>query len=346
MNIKLVDAERIIKICSAISYNFDEFEKICEFLFEKKSNKISSGDKNHVSRAISTAQQLNMIRLDDQDVKKSKYEFLDFDKFNPQIWNDLEKSTYFRLKLQEFAPFLRYFDFVSKGFTHKSAASNVSSLFSISPEITGENNIFRRWGTFADVFSEEGLIKPDLSPKSIEKDSKFVSSLLKDLDTDLKCRTFIREWLGDDAYNFIDEDIRKDLVFAINNYKKNPDLTLAKLGNALEDHIKLIAKTRKIKLEDAKGKPLHTIGQMINVLRSNKILADHHTSTLKGLEVLVATDVLNGLNAYRKMTSHGKNVDSNQRWSLSSEIGFVAVLQTILVIKSTYYYTIKNKLSY
>ena len=88
------------------------------------------------------------------------------------------------------------------------------------------------------------------------------------------------------------------------------------------------------------------IGQIINLLRSKKILADHHASSLKGLEVFVSNDVLNGFNAFRKMKAHGKNIDAEQRWSLSPEIALVMTLQTILAIKRTYYYVIKNKLSY
>jgi hypothetical protein len=170
--------------------------------------------------------------------------------------------------------------------------------------------------------------------------------LLELLDDDIKCRTFLSKWLGNDAFNFIDEDIKRDLINAIKNYEKNPEQSIRYAGNALEDHLKLISKNRQIRLVNRNGRPLHTIGSIMKKLFDENVIADHHYSTLRGLEVFLSYNVLEGLNAFRKMTSHGKNLNVMKRWELGYEIALVIILQLILAIRSTYYYAVKNKLRY
>ncbi len=98
-------------------------------------------------------------------------------------------------------------------------------------------------------------------------------------------------------------------------------------------------------LED-RGKPISTIGVIIDKLRSEGRLANHHVNALKGLEVYTDASLFQGLNAYRDMPVHGIDPDADMRWSLSTEVAIVGTLQLLLSIRSTYHYLVNRKLSY
>jgi len=345
MKIRNVDPQRIISIVEAISFGFNSFEKVCEFVFDKQHSKISGGDKNHISRGISSTEQLGMLSSSVNDIKNATFELKNIQNSIPQTWKEEDKIVFFKNSIQAFQPFLRYYDFISKGFSHSSAASKTSSIFEISPPLSGENNVFKRWGVFSGIFDDSGEIKAELKESPIKQKTEFFIEA-QGLNDDLRCRKFILDWVGEDSFNFIDEDIKSDLIKALKCYDSDPDSSIKHSGNALEDHIKLIAKNRGVLLNSSNGKPLSTIGAMVQKLREVKVLADHHTNTLKGLEVFLSADVFHGLNAFRIMPSHGKNLEAKQRWSLSSEIALIVVLELILAIKSTYYYAIKKKLYY
>jgi hypothetical protein len=345
VKIRLVDAEKHIAVCEAVAHGFADFTGVCEFIFDKPSKKISAGDKTHVSRALSSARELGMLSFEGE-VKSASLRLANGDGADPRVWTLDEQKLFFRERLQAFQPFLRYFDFVTHGFSHASAAAKVSSLLKVDPPVTGENNVLRKWGEYSGVFGVTGNVLPAAATADVVRHSKFVESALQGLDDELKARTFLQEWLGEEVFKAIHEDIRGDLVYALTKYQTDPEGSINKLGNALEDQLKDLARRRGVKLEDSKGKPLHMIGQMIQLLRSSGVLADHHATSLRGLEVFVAANVLNGFNAFRKMKAHGKNLDAQQRWNLSPEIALVVALQTILTIRSTYFYVVKNKLNY
>lgn len=346
MNIRSVDPDKIIKAITAISFGFDSFDSLCEFIFDSKISNISGGNKNHCSRALSTAIQLNMIKLSNKTIKDSKYKLTIKTKYDPRIWEEKEHRLLFREHIQKFRPFLMYFDFISKGFNHSSAAAKTSSFFNLDPFITGENNILRTWGMYSEIFDKKGNIVEEVLKQSATKNSKYFAEAINNLNNDLTRRNFISKWLGEDAFAFIDEDIINDLTSGLKFYLHDPDKSIRDTGKSLEDFLKLIAKEKNILLVNSKNKPIKTIGTIIQKLREGKVLADHHTSVLQGLEIYLDSNLLQGLNAFRTMPSHGKNFEDNARWELSSELALLYVLQVILAIKSIYHYAIYKKLKY
>ena len=347
MKIRNVNPDRITKILTAISFGFNDFSKSCEFVFDTPYKKISPGDKNHFSRAIATAEQLGTIKVNGTSIKDGGFELVIDKKYNPRTWTVDEQRVFFREVIQSFDPFTKYYDFIAKGYSHSSSATKISSYYGIDPYLSGDNNILRKWGEYALIFdSHTGNVDNSLLKSPISNQTRFFMEVLEDLNNDLARRTFLLKWLGEETFNFIDKDIINDLISALKYYDTDPTKSIRNAGNALEDHLKLLASFRNIQLLNQKGKSLKTIGSIIQKLREEKVLANHHLSTLKGLEVFLSSEVFQGLNAFRTMPSHGKTIDDNQRWELSSEIALLVVLQIILAIKSTYFYVIKQKLLY
>jgi hypothetical protein len=158
MQIRNVPPERILNIVSAIGFGFDVFDKVCEFVFDAEYSKIPNGDKNHISRALATAEQLDIIELNGQSIKNSTYRLQNIGKFNPKKWTEEERIAFFRERIQAFEPFLMYYDFASHGFSHDSCALKTSSMLKIKPVLSGKNNVFFKWGVFSNIFDDEGKI--------------------------------------------------------------------------------------------------------------------------------------------------------------------------------------------
>jgi hypothetical protein len=165
------------------------------------------------------------------------------------------------------------------------------------------------------------------------------------MDTELASRSFVLSFLGQENFDFLTADIKSDLTKALTLVLIRPEDSVKNMGVALEDYLKLIASSRNINLEN-QGKPLKTIGSIIDKLRQAGVLANHHVNALRGLEVYSSADLFQGLNTYRAMPVHGTDLEADMRWSLSSEIALVSILQLLLSIRSTYHYIVKQKLRY
>lgn len=342
-------AERILQCVEAVAHGFDTYSLIVRFVFDKDPKKVSTGDKSHLSRALGTAVQLGLLVEIGGDGQERKFALGELHGLDARRMTDSDRQVLFRERLQRFPPFLKFFDLLTYGYACESAAAKVTGYFDISPELKGTNNILAQWGTYSGILreSEEG-IRPARPSTTLAPTHpvRMLEELVRQLDSELAARSHLAIHLGQDAFDFLDEPVRTDLVSSLLKLEPEPEEALRLAGLALEDHLKKLARERNIPLVNQKGKPLRTIGAIIQKLRQEKVLADHHQSTLRGIEVFLSADVLNGLNAYRIMPSHGKNLEADQRWSLGGEIAVVVVLQIILVIRSTYWYAVQHRLVY
>lgn len=340
--INSVSPERILDCVEAIEYGCSDLGKIGQFIYERPS--MSGGAKRVLSKALKVGEGLNLFKR-----QNDQYLPVNNEGFNPKSWDNEEKRLFFRARLQEFKPFLLFYDFVSVGYTSTSAAMKTTVLLDLEPRVQSLRNPLAIWGCFAKILEwKDGKLVPMNSSRMVISKRKlsFLENVSQSLSDGLQANSYLHKLVGDETYNFLEKSVKNDLVKALVLSYEEPGHALRDAGNALEDHLRTVAEKRGVSLKDSRDKPIQTLGGIIQELRKNKVLADHHSSSLLGLEVLVSSNVLSGLNAYRKIPSHGKNVEARMRWSLSEELATIAVLLTILAVKSTYYYAIKKSLRY
>lgn len=250
-----------------------------------------------------------------------------------------EKRMLFREKLQKYPPFLDFIGFLVDGISPLEAAKRVKIIFEIERNEKDILWTFSNFGRYAGIFvNKKG--KFELS-KSIEiaSPTKLIE-IMKNLDNELKVRLFLKNLLGD-SVNDLSEQELNDLVYALLNFEINPEESVRKAGIVLEDFLRTLGKKRNVDVKKAKG-----IEEIAGVLRKNRVLASKHVNVLRGLEVFLVCDVYSGFSAFRAMSSHGKDRVEEERWELSSELALTYVIQTILAIKSLWYYAIKKQLKF
>lgn len=341
-HIESVSPERMLDCVKAIEHGCSDFKKIGQFIYERPN--VSGGAKRTLSKALKIGTGLKLF--EEQD---GEYFPIVHEGFDPKSWNDEEKRLFFRTRIQKFKPFLVFYDFISLGHASESAAAKTNVLLDLEPRVEGRRNPLAQWGQFVGIFEwkDGNLLQTDNIHTAISKKKiSFLEDVSQSLSDKLLANSYLHKLIGDEVYDFLGESVQRDLVKALISSQREPGHALRDAGNALEDHLKKIAEKRGISLLDTHGKPIQALGAIIQDLRRKRVLADHHKSSLLGLEVFLSSNVLLGLNAFRKMPSHGKNFEANMRWSVSEEIAIIVVLQVILAIKSTYYYGIKKSLRY
>ena len=329
-----------------VSLGFATTKKVVAYLLETDYKNIHPRSIGVVGLAIEAAKDLGFLNVSSGSIYDADLSLTEPLPSTP--WDEPTKRALFRKHLQQYEPYVKFHSFLDIGNSVDSAARRVSIYYEITPLMSGEENTLAGWGLYAGTlikFDEIVQIAPAVKSKSIMKAVPNLKSFLQAMDTEIGSRVFIQTFLGQQAYDFLTEDVKKDLVESMTLALSRPEDAVRSMGRALEDYVKLLAKDRSVRLEE-KGKPISTIGAMINKLRSEGCLANHHKSTLNGLEVYTDADLFHGLSAYRAMPVHGVDPDADMRWSLSTEVAIVGTLQLLLSIRSTYHYVVDGKLSY
>jgi hypothetical protein len=346
LKIPNADPDIVMECIKAVSLNFETTRKVISYIFEKEYKDIHARKKGEVRLALLAAQNLELLQISDGDVYKAKLALVTPITFS--VWNEDTKRAVFREHLQQYDPYIRFHSFMDIGDSSDSAAKKTSVYYGISPFLEGEMNAFARWGLYAGTLIESNgivQISPALKAKAIIQDVPSIKGFFDALDTQMASRIFIQTFLGQKTYNFLTPDIRNDLVESMTHAIDDPESAVKSIGTALEDYIRMLATNRGVVLKQGKN-PIKMIGPMIDKLRTEGVLANHHVNALRGLEVYTDADLLKGLNSYRKMPVHGRDPDADMRWSLSTEVALVGTLQLLLSIRSTYHYIVEKKLKY
>lgn len=250
-----------------------------------------------------------------------------------------EKRMIFREKLQRYPPFLDFIGYLTDGFLPHEATKRVKVVYELG---RNEKNIlwtFNNFGRYAGIFTDKKG-KTELSESIKVTSPKKLMEITQDLDNELKAKLFLKNLLGN-SVNDLSAQESNDLVYALLNFETSPEESVRKAGIVLEDFLRTLAKKRDVDVKRAKG-----IEEIAGVLRKNHILASKHVNILRGLEVFLVCSVYSGFSAFRAMPSHGKDRVEEGRWELSSELALTYVIQTILAIKSLWYYAVKKQLKF
>jgi len=312
-----VDAITIIK-CIELYGKFKDINNEVDYTKISKGLEISS---RKAREALNAAEELGLL-----DMSK------DFVSASPE-----EQKLLFRKALQSFRPFIDFVFFLEKKDRPEEAARKIKSLYNVERKAEDILWVFKKWGIFADIFINDTF---ELADKLKNSKPSRISELLSQMDNELKAKLWLEKVLGD-ARNYTTNEEFNSFIEAILHIQKNPRRAVQSAGEALEDCLRKIANDRGIDVSKKNG-----ISQIAEELRKNGVIAGKHVSILKGLQVFLDRDIFDGLSAFRNIAHHGKDKKEMKKWELSEELALSYVIQVILCIKSLYYYTIKQQLTF
>ena len=191
----------------------------------------------------------------------------------------LKKDTYKKLngsrdksvavlkeKIINFKPYVEYYYFLSAGKTTDYSAKYIKLLYNIKQDADRITRIFNKWSKFFNIKQESKTIEP----------STDLTKLNKALENELLLNAFLREQFGG-HYKDIGDNIVKDLIKALRNYKTDPNKSVNDSGRALEDFLRLDF-VESIDLTKCSG-----IGQISQTLNRYNISSKKHNGIIAGL---------------------------------------------------------------
>ena len=312
-----IDAQTIIK-CVELYGKFKDVNNKADY------TKIADGLGIHTRKAreaLKAAEELKLLNTSSKFVSAS-----------PE-----EQKLLFRKALQSFKPFVDFIFFLEKGDTPDEAVRKIKSLYNVERNPKDILWVFKKWGTFADIFLKDTF---ELANELKNSKPSMIGELLLQMDNELKAKLWLAKVLGD-AKKYITNEEHDSLTEAILHIQKNPRRSVQSAGEVLEDYLRKIANDRNIDVSKKNG-----IFQIAEELSKNGVIASKHVPILKGLQVFLDRDIFDGLAAFRNMAHHGKDKKEMKKWELSEELALSYVIQVVLCIKSLYYYLIEEQLTF
>jgi hypothetical protein len=227
-----------------------------------------------------------------------------------------DKRALFRVHLEQYEPFRLFIGRLMAGNQPAQAARQVCAVYSFADDPAVAWRAFESWGTYAGslVRGEDGQFAPAGPPGSSD-------SLRQRLDVlyhqEQDARQFILEHLGQEAFEFIEGDVREALSDAIVMLTNNnePAHIVLRVSNTYENFLRLVG-YRRVDLHDANG-----IIQIGNRLKGRRLIAQKH---------LGAVQLIGNI---RNAIEHGGDPDeANQPWQitpLTVRLMILAVLSSI-----------------
>lgn len=278
--------------------------------------------KTYVKSGITIAKMLELI-----DEEKSSDMFIvnnDVSKMLGTTPNDNIKNEVIRKYIQMYKPFVTFVEFCINDNIPLEAARKVYSLYNFcDKDFKFLYKLFISWGESTNIFSHKDS-KINLSKDINDKYVRHVSEDLS-LNDDMAIRIHIRERLGEETSNFIEESDMDELINALKKYKDEPRDSISASGRAFENFLRRISVKVSVDVTRKNG-----ITQIINFIQSNNKI--HSKQNSIGV----------GLGAIRNMSGHGIDPAEYEPWDLSAQSALAYTELVLSSMKSIYLYLEKN----
>lgn len=246
------------------------------------------------------------------------------------------KLAVFRSFLGRWKPYVAFLALLAAGNPPSVAARKVAVRFQIKKSHDSLLNLFAAWGKTAGHLSGSGVslrLAQDVQTKSEEITQKIASAAT----SDVAARVFVAAILGPDAYDYLDDDERDELVAAILKHRKHHGESIESAGRALEDFLRRIS--NDIGKDVSKQSGIAEIG---NALYNNKDSSGAHAPLIHAKHLAI----LQGTAAIRTMAAHGKDRKAMERWQLDEASSASFTLQAIKCIRSVHAFTKASVLTF
>jgi hypothetical protein len=233
-----------------------------------------------------------------------------------------DKRVFFRVHLEQYEPFILFAERLRAGIQPQEAAVQVCAIRDFADDPVVAWRAFQSWGTYARslVRAEDGQYVPAAPFEA----SHLLSQSLEILFTqEQEARQFIHDHLEQEAFEFIEGNVRDSLVDAILmlTNENESERVILRVGNTYEDFLRLIG-YRRVNLQN-----VHGIIQLGNRLRDRRLISRKH---------LGAVHLIGHI---RNATDHGGDPDEgNRSWQVTPPTARLMILTVLSSIHSIVLY--------
>ncbi|HKU49873.1 MAG TPA: hypothetical protein VJP79_07980, partial [Nitrososphaera sp.] len=274
---------------------------------------------SYVSGALSVCNQLGLA-------KEKQGEYYPSDTLRDDIKQATKEQLFvpFEACLKNYAPFLLYIDFASKGYNSTDAAARTKGILQVKGTANIVEQSLRRWGIYAKLIDYDKMSgKVNVRVKVEKLSAEYVMKLLGAFEAELKTKVFVIDMLGAETYAFMDSkgvDI-EELSGALLGFEADPDSAAAKSTKALELFLWRLGEDKGINVTGAKG-----LIELGDLLKGNKVILNSQNH------------ILHGMGGIRNMTHHAPDKETSQPWVITKQGALLTTLFTPTVIRSLYLY--------
>jgi hypothetical protein len=271
-----------------------------------------------VEHAILAAQ---MLQLAHQKRASQKFMFSPLVPLIVQAGSE-DKRVFFRVHLDQYGPFMLFMDRLRVGTPPQQAAVQVCAVHNFADDPVVAWRAFENWGTFAGslIRAENGQYAPATVPGTLNLLRQSVDRLFTQ---EQDARQLVLDYLGQEAFEFIEGDIRDSLISAILMFSNNNDpiRVILQLGNTYESFLRLVG-YRRVNLRNA-----HGIIQLGDRLRGSQLIAQKHLGAIGHIGQI------------RNATDHGGDPNENNRsWQITRSITQLTILTALSSMRSIVLY--------
>ncbi len=239
------------------------------------------------------------------------------------------KLAVFTKWLQMWNPFILFLKYTQTGDSINIAARKLCSRYSFSNDNhEALAKLLFGWARNCKLMDAKGELAIAIQDTGQQDLLNIIS---EDLNDDAQARMYLVKELGEDVFDWLKPDEIQELENGVLKCKQHPKDAVTSIGRALEDVLKRIY----IDLLGFDSQDLikkNTIAQLAQCLRNKESI---HA---KQLHIILAQA------SVRNMGSHGKEIESMEKWEISSTAAMGTLSSTLALIKSLFHYVKYGKL--
>ena len=322
MNYKLptrdVTANLIMDVVSRCSHSNADIDSLIQY---------TGRTKLYITGAIEAGCMLNMLEIQTNGTWKTVKDCTEILK-HPSS-QELKLAIFTRW-LQMWNPFILFLKYLQIGDDTSVAARRLCSFYSFNKNHEGVSKQLALWGKNCKLLNNKGKLTSSIQLKEQEK---LLNNISEDLIDDARARMYLVEKLGEDVFNWLQADEIQELINGFIKCQQHPQDAVIATGRALEDVLKRVyIDLLGFDAQDLVKK--NTITQLGQCLRNKESIHAKHTNIILGQASI------------RNMGSHGKELDSMEKWEITSTAAIGKLFSTLALIKSLFLYVRHGELSY
>ncbi|MCY3959514.1 MAG: hypothetical protein OXG65_14655 [Chloroflexi bacterium] len=275
--------------------------------------KILDSTASYTNRVIASAKLLGFIEED----KNAGHRYV-----GP---SELETSSIdgwpllFRLRLQDFIPFMYFAFWISAGDSAVGAARKTCVEFEISNASESVRRTFYRWGSFSGIL-EGGNKTPTISSTQWTLATLgFVEKLRASLEEDFSAKLFTMSRLGADV---VPELAQRSVPFSdvadsLRTFENDAEKAIDRSAQAVEALLASVLRDTSSKQRLPTG-----IGKLVEELKSGGEVTTRHV------------DVVKAIGGLRNATGHAVDLDTGRPWTMSVEAALASTMLSIITLRS------------
>lgn len=226
--------------------------------------------------------------------------------------------------LMRYRPFLGFVAMIHKGYAPMEAAAKVNVIYQLSTTDHYVERNFLSLGLYAGLLRRaNGTIALSREVEVEELPPDYIERLREATLGEVQARLFVRESLGDEAYEQLRDPLVEDVVHALLEFRRDPKDAIVSVGRAVEDFLRSLATQRG-------SRDYSLCNGIIEI--ANNMRGENPPLLLPGH--MACTDFIGKLR--NPGGGHGIDKETLERWGISPEVALQAILVALSCIRSVH----------